>query len=219
MPAMPPKPRPHGKRKPTNEGSGRQLLAIGAAGVVVAVGLVGLFLLRGGGDSVEAGSVREAMTAAGCSLQEVDALPGNQHTVEPGQTSAAWNTDPPTSGPHFGQTAIYGAYTEPLDQALVVHNLEHGAIFIQYGDRVPDETVEELRSFYDRRQPGTLLAPLPRLGDEIALGAWTGTPSGGTAYLAKCTDFDEAAFSAFFDQLQFHGPERFSPEAMLPGSA
>jgi hypothetical protein len=215
---MPPKPRPHGKRRPTNEGGDRRLVAIGAAGVLVAVGLVGLFLLRGGDEAVAADTVREAMTAAGCTLRAVDALPANQHTVEPGETSDEWNTDPPTSGPHFGQTAIYGAYTEPLDQARLVHNLEHGAIFIQYGEDVPDETLARLQEFYDRRQPGTLLAPYPSLGDEIALGAWTVGAGESTAYLAKCTEFDEAAFSAFFDELQFRGPERFPRDSMLPGN-
>lgn len=98
-----------------------------------------------------------------------------------------------------------------------MHNLEHGAVFIQYGRDVPEETVSELQGFYDGHQAGTLLAPLPRLGDEIALGAWTFTGGKGTAYLATCTSYDEAAFAAFFDAFQFHGPERFDRASMLPG--
>ena len=37
------------------------------------------------------------------------------------------------------------------------------------------------------------------------------------AYLAKCTEFDETAFAAFFDAYQFQGPERFPPDSLLPG--
>ena len=59
------------------------------------------------------------------------------------------------------------------------------------------------------------------LGMMIALGAWAvpdpSKPDEGTAYLAKCTEFDEAAFSAFFSAYQFQGPERFPPDSLLPG--
>ena len=65
-----------------------------------------------------------------------------------------WNTDPPTSGPHYGIAAIFGIYDEELELARVVHNLEHGGIFILYGKDVPDSTVEELRAFYDDAQDG-----------------------------------------------------------------
>jgi len=183
----------------------------------VLVGLGGLYLIGSSDEAIASDEVRTAMETASCGLEEVKALPFNQHTIEPGGTSDEWNTDPPTSGPHSSQTAIYGAYTEPLDQARVVHNLEHGAVFIQYGEDVPEETVAELRSFYDDHQAGTLLAPLPRLGSDIALGAWTFTGGEGTAYLATCTAFDGEAFSAFFDAFQFHGPERFPADSMLPG--
>ncbi len=218
---MPPTPRSRGKRTPTSTpstgGVDRRLLAAALAGVVVLVGLGGLYLVGGSDEAIASDEVRTAMDAAGCRLQEVEALPFNQHTVEPGGASDEWNTDPPTSGPHYAQTAIYGAYTEPLDQARVVHNLEHGGVFIQYGKDVPGDTITELESFYADHRPGTLLAPLSRLGDEIALGAWTFSGGEGTAYLATCTAFDEAAFSAFFDAFQFRGPERFPADAMLPG--
>jgi len=224
---MPPKPRPGGKRKraagthpPTPQGAGpgrRGLIGLALAGAVVVVGLAGLYLVGGGDDAIAADDARAALTAAGCRLQEVEALPFNQHTLQPGESSDQWNTDPPTSGPHYQQTAIYGAYTEPLDQARVVHNLEHGAVFIQYGKDVPAATVAQLRGFYDARQSGTLLAPLPRLDEKVALGAWTFSGGKGTAYLATCTTFHEAAFAAFFDAFQFHGPERFDPGSMLPG--
>lgn len=221
MRAMPPKARPGGKRKPTNEPTGlgldRRLAAAAIAGVAVLVGLVGLYVVTQGEDAIAADEVRTAMTTAGCSLQEVEALPFNQHTLEPGDTSDEWNTDPPTSGPHSSETAIYGAYAEPLDQARLVHNLEHGAVFVQYGKDVPEETVAEVRRFYDDYRAGTLLAPYPQLDNEIALGAWTFTGGEGTAYLATCRTFDQAAFSAFFDAFQFRGPERFPADAMLPG--
>ena len=151
------------------------------------------------------------------------ALKSNDHTVMTADgTSTKWNTSPPTSGPHYSGPAVWGAYTEPLLQAQVVHNLEHGGIFIQYGKDVPQATIDELKGFYDSHQNGTLLAPLPSLGSKIALGVWTTSspskPDTGTAYLAKCTTFDEKAYAAFFNAYQFKGPERFPMVSLAPGS-
>ena len=72
--------------------------------------------------------------------------------------TAKWNTDPPTSGPHFGFNpngsvhVIWGAYEEPVQLARVIHNLEHGGVYIFYGDEVPDATVAQLEEFYDAHQ-------------------------------------------------------------------
>ena len=103
----------------------------------------------------------------------------------------------------------------------LVHNLEHGGVFIQYGEDVPEATVRQLQAFYADHDRGTLLSPLPRLGKQIALGAWV-TPSDdkpdeGKGYLMKCTRFDEAAFAAFLEEFQYKGPERFPADSLLPG--
>ena len=44
---------------------------------------------------------------------------------------------PADHGPHYGIAAIFGIYEDELEIAQVVHNLEHGGIFILYGDEVP----------------------------------------------------------------------------------
>ena len=91
-----------------------------------------------------------------------------------------------------------------------MHNLEHGGIFIQYGKDVPQATVERAAGLLRQATNGTLLAPLPSLGSKIALGVWTTSspskPDTGTAYLAKCTTFDEKAYAAFFDGVPVPGP-------------
>jgi hypothetical protein len=198
------------------------LLGVGAGVALVAAGLV-LWLLVGRSDSGAAGDdARAVLAAAGCELTIV-AVPGDgsDHSVtDPEAVSPAWNTDPPTGGPHNDAPAFYGAYDEPLNQAQVVHNLEHGAAYIYYGSDVPDATVAQLRGFYDDHRNGTLLAPYPKLGDKIALGAWnasSGDYENDQGVLATCTGFDQAAFAAYFDAFQFKGPERFPADAMAPG--
>jgi hypothetical protein len=229
---MPPQPRSQGpKKKPnvkvpgsTDGGNRRLLMILGAAGVVVVAAIV-IFVLVSGGSSGGGGSGTDAvkqLEAAGCTVQKVAALPAGDHSVlTPSGTSKKWNTNPPTSGPHYQQWVIWGAYSEPVYQGQIVHNLEHGGIYIQYGPDVPKATVDQLKTFYDGHLNGTVLAPLPRLGDKIALGVWTtpaNSPNSGTAYLAKCTKFDDAAYAAFFKAFQFKGPERFPASQLTPGS-
>ncbi len=194
------------------------LYVVGAVGIalIALVALAGFLGFGGGGADEE--SVRTDLEAAGCILQAVPGQAAQHSVTNPAGTSDKWNTDPPTNGPHYGEAAIFGAYDEPLEQARVVHNLEHGGVFIQYGEDVPESTVAELRGFYDDHQTGTIMAPLPRLADEIALGAWVAEGEEAKGYLAKCKAFDEGAFSAFLDAFQFKGPERFDPSQLRPGS-
>jgi Protein of unknown function (DUF3105) len=201
------------------------LVVLAAAGLValVAVG-IGVAVLAGGGSSSTGSGSSDAagaLEAAGCTLVTKPALRGVHSITTPTGTSKLWNTDPPTSGPHYAIPAIWGEYTQPLNLAQLVHNLEHGGIYMLYGPQVPDAAVAQLRSFYGDHTRGTILAPLASLGDQIALGAWTtktaSDPADGTAHLAKCTTFDEPAFAAFFDEFQFRGPERFPADTLLPG--
>jgi hypothetical protein len=206
---------------PEDAAKRRRLILILGASALVAVAVVLGFVFLAGGDEGE--DVAATMEAAGCEVQVVPAQPGD-HTAEQDATDdPKWNTDPPTSGPHYPVPAVYGEYDEPLQIAQVVHNLEHGAIFILYGDDVPESTVAQLSAFYNEDRNGVLLAPYPKLADKIALGAWTVPDdfeegdTDGTAYLATCPRFDEGAFGTFRDKMRYRGPERFPPESLEPG--
>ena len=201
------------------------LLAVVASVLVLVAVVLGVVFLTGGGDDEKGvDRVRAALAAAGCTLQSEPAQPGDHTAAADATEDPKWNTDPPTTGPHNEIPAIFGSYDSPIQIAQAVHNLEHGGIFVYYGDDVPEATVAELQAFYDEDSTAMLLAPLPQLGDEIALGAWV-TPDprpgavgeGGQGHLATCNEFDEDAFAAFRDEFRFKGPERFAPEQLQPG--
>jgi hypothetical protein len=190
---------------------------------VVLAATVLLYAVGGPPSSAAPGDARAVLEAAGCSLTEV-AAPENaadhSDVSSPDVVSPAWNTDPPTGGPHYRETLVFGAYDEPVQQARLVHNLEHGAVFVQYGDGVPAATVAALQAFYDADPNGLVLAPYPSLGRSIALGAWNDDGGDrGTGRLAVCSGFDEAAFAAFLGAYRFRGPERFPAGAMAPGDS
>jgi len=189
---------------------------------LIALGVVLLLVLVGGGGN--GGDARPTLEAAGCTVQVVPAQPNaNDHSDVPTpETKVDWNTDPPSNGRHYGQTAIFGIYDEQLQQQLVVHNLEHGGVSIQWGPRVPQEEVDALRSWYaDADQDGLILAPYRPLADQIGLAAWRDTDPGdsdrGQGVLAKCPTFDEGAVEAFLDAYGFQGPEAFPRDSLEPG--
>lgn len=189
----------------------------GVAGVIVVIAF--LVLGKNGGSA----DVVSAMKTAGCTLESYPALARTHLTNL--KATPKWNSFPPSSGPHYVNAAVWGAYTEPLVELQVVHNLEHGGVVIQYGDKVPNETVAKLTAFYEESPNGLILAPLPKLGRDVALTAWNaeadqpgkqGKP--GRGYLATCRIFDEAAFKAFRDSYRGKGPERIPLDQLAPGT-
>jgi len=195
-------------------------MLVAAIGTVAALVIVAAAVaLTGGGD--EPSDPRPALEAAGCALTGTPALRRDHSIAKPEGTSKEWNTVPPSSGPHYGVTAIWGIYDQPANQAQVVHNLEHGGIAIEYGDKVAAATVQQLKTFAQKKPRGTILTPYAPLRDKVAIVAWVtpsaNEPDSGTAYIAKCTTFDEKAYEAFFDAYQFKGPERFPSDQLLPG--
>ena len=202
----------------------RLLYILGASAVAVLVVVLGFVFLGGGGGENEAAVLEEA----GCTLKSYPAVPnrGDHSDVATAETMPkAWNSFPPSSGPHFGQTAVFGFYDDEVPLAMSTHNLEHGAVVIHYGKDVPDAEIEALRAFYDDDPNGLIVASLPRLNEKITLTAWTApepTPGGdvdrGRGFLAECTKFDEEAFSTFIDEHRGKGPERFPVDDLQPGS-
>ena len=195
----------------------RRLLFLVGGAAILAAAIAGFLLLRG--DAQEGGGPAEALRGAGCTYREYPAQEA-EHTEDLAE-KIKWNSSPPTNGRHYQAPAIWGAYDEPLQLTQVVHNLEHGGVYMLYGEGVDEATVEGLQGFYDDDPTGMLLAPLPSLGERVALGVWTApedNPGGGMGRLALCPSFDEDAFRAFRDEYRFTGPERFPPEALQPGS-
>jgi hypothetical protein len=181
------------------------LYAVAASGIVLLVAVLAFlaFAPSGSGDEELASTIRKAGGTFQTSESE-----GNRH-VDDLNAKVEYKTDPPTSGSHYFLPAVWGIYERPINQVQAVHNLEHGGIVIQYGDDVPEEDVSRIETFYRDDPNAMLVAPLPRLGDQIALTAWT--------HLAKLPRFDEEAFTAFRDAYRGKGPERFEIEDLQPG--
>lgn len=190
----------------------RGLLAGIGAGLIVIVAIVAVVVTRGGSGSdsksKQTTSATAALRAAGCTYRQYPSE-GRGHTQSL-TAKVNYKTFPPTSGTHYYVPLVWNRYSQPMPLVAEVHNLEHGGVIVQYGSKVPQATVAKLVAFYDSSPNAMLLAPLPKLGNKIALTAWT--------RLATCARYDEAAFAAFRDAFRGKGPEKFPVSSLTPGT-
>lgn len=132
------------------------------------------------------------------------------------------NSRPPTSGCHSPSQAAYGIHEDPIPAELQVHNLEHGAVMIQYrtsglvigAEELADRLESLVRRLRERdlgRYCRLIVAPYPygfsapglsseeSEGKRIALTAW-----GRMQLLEK---YEEHKAEAFIDAFINGGPE------------
>jgi hypothetical protein len=200
----PPPPRravqaPKLRTAPRDDARNRKLLyVIAASGFVMLALVFGFFLLAGGEDDAEqAQGAVATIREAGWTYQKARDQ-GRDH-VPVFTDKFKYNTVPGTSGEHSNQTVVYGVYDQPVSEINYVHNLEHGAVGMFYGPDVPDEQVARMQEYYNQDPNGLIMAPDNRLGDQIALTAWT--------HIAKGKTFTEDVADAFVNTFGFKGPE------------
>jgi Protein of unknown function (DUF3105) len=200
-----------------------------AGAVLVAAIAAAVYLGTSGGGSSSAqdsSSVKAAMLAAGCTYRDVLPLPpkhdptdarGGYHVDVPTLTTPTkglWSTSPPSGGAHYPLWAVWGFYRTAVNPRQVVHNMEHGAVVMWWGPKVPASTVDQLQAFYNQQPDGVFGTPYASLGNKIALTAWTGDVSRyyvngyyGVGHIAICPSFNQKAFDAFRSAYRGKGPE------------
>ncbi len=95
---------------------------------------------------------------------------GFDHINEP--NGFVYNSNPPTSGPHFGRAPAWGFYEEALPDESLIHALEHGGMWISHRD-LNEQELDEVKSFA-RKYPGAVLVtPRDENQSRIAVAAWT----------------------------------------------
>ncbi len=140
-----------------------------------------------------------------------DGLPGQKAEdqgrthINIGETHAAYSSVPPTSGPHYPNIAAYGVATDAIPNELQIHNLEHGAVILQYQPAHDKTEVEKMTTFItDLRKQSKycklILAPYPDLDKPIAVTAW--------GRVLKLDKFDEAPVTGFINEFIEKGPEK-----------
>ncbi len=71
------------------------------------------------------------LVAPGC-IESVSTHPLLASSHVPAGSAVAWNSNPPSSGPHYGVWAAYQEFSTPVPRGNYVHDLEHGAVVYLY---------------------------------------------------------------------------------------
>ncbi|MDP8958837.1 MAG: DUF3105 domain-containing protein [Actinomycetota bacterium] len=137
----------------------------------------------------------------GPGVEETETFPdqGRAH-LAPGAPTPAYNSDPPTSGPHGPQPAPCGVHRSEVPDIAQIHSLEHGAVVIQYQPSLPQEEVERLEDLARDLGDYTLVAPREGAPSPVVLTAWTKR--------LTLDEVDEASIRTFYRRFAGNGPEQ-----------
>ena len=162
--------------------------------ILVAVGY-GIFLL-----AQTAGSEGEDFSV-------VYEIQGREHIAD-GISHPEYNSNPPSSGSHYASPARGGFYDESLPDERVIHNLEHGDIWIAYRSDISGEAKEIIKSFAGRY---VVVSPRSENDGDISLVAWGRVDT----FDLENNVVDEGRIRDFIKRYDNHGPEQV--RAIRPG--
>jgi hypothetical protein len=184
----------------------RSFLMVVAIGVVLLVVAAAAFALVAGGGGLDT----EAAPVENYPYPELRMLPpdpGGRAHFAAGEAYDAYNSNPPTSGPHTA-TVEPGAYDTPVPKESAVHNMEHGQVVVWYncnaGPQPRDEAacvtlLQQLAAIVTEANNGgkrVLMTPYAAMDHRIALTAWQ--------FLDEFDEFDAQRVRTFIDTFYCH---------------
>ena len=124
---------------------------------------------------------------------------GEQH-IAVGSAHPAYNSNPPTSGWHYATPADWGVHVNELPDEQILHNLEHGGIWISYKGIADAEKAELER--ISRTDSKIIVTPRSANDSAIALASW--------GRVQKLMEFDAAVIVKFIKANKNKSPEPFA---------
>jgi hypothetical protein len=136
-----------------------------------------------------------------------------------------FETNPPTSGPHYPLWADFAVYDNPVPRGLYLHSMEHGAVVLAYNCALASgdcqtlvDALVALREGFGQDQDCVaptlnriVVTPDPQLDVAFAAAAW------GHSLRASCVD--EALTRGFIEQSYGQAPEDFCTAGVDPDAS
>jgi len=110
-----------------------------------------------------------------------------------------YNSNPPTSGPHFATPASWGVYDKELPDQQIIHNLEHGGVWITFNSDLEKEVIEKLKEIASSYKSKVIMTPRAANDSKIALASWE--------RLLKLDSYNEEEIKDFVARMRNKGPE------------
>lgn len=124
---------------------------------------------------------------------------GAQHVAR-GATHSAYNSNPPTSGPHWTGVAGPGIKDEPVPDELVLHSMEHGAAVVWYREGLNQSDVDKITEAFNNSSGKKIMLARKDLDVPVALTSW--------GYLLKLETIDETKIREFIETNNDRAPEK-----------
>lgn len=163
--------------------------------IVVAAALVGFVVYRASQTKAGVSKLAENADCQSKSYKELSAAPHLEETAP----APKYNSNPPSSGLHFGRTAPWGTSAARIDDRMLVHNLEHGGIVVHYKD-LADAEVDALEELVDSYADGVIANPNPDIPTKVGMAAW--------GDVQTCAKYSTAVVKAFIKEHCNKGPEK-----------
>lgn len=125
---------------------------------------------------------------------------GSQHVAR-GEEHPEYNSNPPTSGWHWGSgVAGPGIKSEQLPDELVLHSMEHGAVVVWYNEKLDKSDVDRIKEAFVSASGKKIMMPRKDLDVPVALTSWN--------YLLKLNTIDTEKIKEFIETNNDRAPEK-----------
>lgn len=167
--------------------------------VFAGIGLLTLVIIFGGVWLSSKEGVKNTEKLSKSMMGEKMSDLGGQH-VSKGATHTAYNSNPPTSGPHWTGVAGPGIKDEPVPDELVLHSMEHGAAVVWYREGLNQSDVDKITEAFNNSSGKKIMLARKDLDVPVALTSW--------GYLLKLETIDETKIKEFIETNNDRAPEK-----------
>ncbi|OGL36601.1 hypothetical protein A3A68_02130 [Candidatus Saccharibacteria bacterium RIFCSPLOWO2_01_FULL_48_13] len=121
-------------------------------------------------------------------------------------TQFKYNSNPPSSGDHYQSPSLKGFYEEELPDGNLIHNLEHGYVWVAYRPDLPADQVQKLKGLFSEPFSDPKFIPSkaivtkrPNNPAPISIVSWRWT--------MNLDNYDEEELTLFYRQHVSKSPE------------
>lgn len=119
-----------------------------------------------------------------------------------------YNSNPPSSGGHYGTSANWGVYDYEVNDKIFLHNLEHGGVWIAYRPSVSPAVAGSLKSIAEKfSNYKIVMAPRSANDMDVAVVAWTRVYKFNLKNPAMLSSEETKAIEDFYYAWKDRGPE------------
>lgn len=140
-------------------------LILGGVFIAIAVGIVVVMVL------IRSSQLPDLDVSSVADHSVTFPILGQTHIPE-GSPRPNYNSNPPTSGDHYVYTIPAGVYNQTPPDENLVHNLEHGHIWLSYRDADDTEAVNALSAIQSQFPNWTVVTYRPDNDSRIAVASW-----------------------------------------------